>query len=753
MIAKRLIFFSQIALIGLIAFSVEAKQSLFTLESQKVKVTIEPSTLSIQWNNTSLNKPTLTVNGVKQRASQINSTRNTLTWTLLPSGLGVTATLTDKLLLSFSAQNIQGIAREEPLSLTWYRLNSNKAQELYLPFSEGMRIPIDNLNWVNYLEKNYSGTNTTQDLKMPFWTAKQNRRYFSWHLINPTNNLLHFSSDVNKLQMTASHQFTELSQQQPFVVSIQQNSDWLGGAKAYRQWRIDNGYSITLLEKAKHNPDVKKMIGASQVYLFGNAGISIHDVKDWQGLNVWALKQSIFTVTKDLKQALLSANRKKSYLSKYHQHSLINTINQYLSSTFKVPNPTITDNSIEKQFQATQKKKQWISEHLGLYLIEPTKWGQALSQDVLDSLYQSGLKRLWLGFDNWLPAFFQPQVIKDAKRLGYLIATYDSYNTAIPPSHNDDWLTAQLPLMMMESCTVENADKQKQTGFRGNGFYLNPNCQLEYVLERVKDILRFGHFNSLFLDVDGTAMAREDYHSSQNEQMLLNGFNNRMENIIESTGIILGSEDGNALTTKGIVFAHGLESIGFGWQDYDMTKNKRSLFYLGAWYPDYGPAFFFKPARVKEPYKTLLFAPQFRIPLYQTVFHDEVINSHHWHSDSLKFSDVKTNRDLTMMLFNTPAMVHLNRENGQSPSSRRIKELVHYQSAFKPIHQQLWNKQLTGFTWLDESGQVQRTSFSDGSQITANFSNTAFKLESSVIKAHSIYAEIKGISPFTWGPM
>ena len=195
--------------------------------------------------------------------------------------------------------------------------------------------------------------------------------------------------------------------------------------------------------------------------------------------------------------------------------------------------------------------------------------------------------------------FFQPQVIEDAKRLGYLVATYDSYNTAIPPSHNDGWLTAQLPLMMMESCTIENADKQKQTGFRGNGFYLNPNCQLKYVLERVKDILRFGHFNSLFLDVDGTAMAREDYHSSQNEQMLLNGFNNRMENIIESTGIILGSEDGNALTTKGIVFAHGLESIGFGWQDHDMTKNRQSPFYLGAWYPDYGPAFFFKPARVK----------------------------------------------------------------------------------------------------------------------------------------------------------
>jgi hypothetical protein len=105
------------------------------------------------------------------------------------------------------------------------------------------------------------------------------------------------------------------------------------------------------------------------------------------------------------------------------------------------------------------------------------------------------------------------------------------------------------------------------------------------------------------------------------------------------------------------------------------------------------------------------------------------------------------------MLFNTPAMVHLNRENGQFPSNDRIRQLLHYQSAFKPIHEQLWNKQLTGFTWLDGNGKVQRTSFSDGSQITANFSNTAFKLQGKLIKAHSIYTEIKGISPFTWVPM
>ncbi|MEL0611409.1 glycoside hydrolase, partial [Vibrio echinoideorum] len=46
---------------------------------------------------------------------------------------------------------------------------------------------------------------------------------------------------------------------------------------------------------------------------------------------------------------------------------------------------------------------------------------------------------------------------------------------------------------------------------RGNGFYLNTNCHLDYVKHRALDIMSFGRFKSLFLDVEATAMAREDY--------------------------------------------------------------------------------------------------------------------------------------------------------------------------------------------------------------------------------------------------
>ncbi len=264
------------------------------------------------------------------------------------------------------------------------------------------------------------------------------------------------------------------------------------------------------------------------------------------------------------------------------------------------------------------------------------------------------------------------------------------------------------------------------------------------------DIVKYGHFNSLFLDVDATAMAREDYRDNSGENDMLDAFNQRLGWLAKQSDLVLGSEDGNGLTTKGIAFAHGLETVGFGWIDADMTKHRQSEYYLGRWYPDQKPEYFFKSAKVKEPYRSLLFAPQYRVPLYQTVFHDEVINSHHWHTDSLKFSNVKMERDLTAMLYNTPAMVHLTRDEALTGQSKRIQALKHYQDGFAPIHQQLWNQALVDFSWLDSEGKVQQTTFENGSQIIANFSSSPYDNNNIAVQAGCIYAQLSNGQKINW---
>ncbi|MCX2757149.1 glycoside hydrolase [Vibrio sp. Sgm 22] len=737
-------------------------------------VSISSNTLEIDWNNLSVNSGTLTVDSKPQKATNLvigfsdkADSVKIATWTLVPSGINIEAELNqDQLTFQFSLPSNIQVKRNEPIELAWFDLAEQQTQTLFLPFSEGMRVPTNNKLWASYLVGNYSGSNTTQDLKMPFWTVQQNNHFISYQMVNTTNNQLLFSdassdstsNSKTKIDMKASHQFTMLNQSQPFIVRITLGYSWLDGAKRYRDWRIENDLSETLVAKQKRNPEVSKLIGASHVYLFGKDPLSIQDVSDWWGLKTWYLEGSKLSISAEAKRELSSLSKGKDWFIQYHKQVLLDSISQSLQVLFPVGKPTLENNTIKAQYKAAQNKKNWLLEHASPYLNSPDTWGQALSSDMVANLNKAGLNKLWLGFDNWTPAFYQRNAVTLAKQSGYMVGTYDSYNTAIPAKLNDNWLTAQLPEPMRKSCAIELADGSLKRGFRDNGFYLNPNCHLEYVKQRAQDIMRFGNFNSLFLDVDATAMVREDYsgnidtisNSNTNESDMLLAFNNRMQWLSEQPSLVLGSEDGNSLTTKGIAFAHGLETVGFGWTDKDMKENRQSPYYLGRWYPDHKPDFFFKPAQVKEPYKSLLFSPKYRIPLYQAVFHDEVINTHHWHSDSLKFTNVQAERDLTAMLYNTPPMVHLTRDEALTSSSPRLAALKHYQNGFEPIHNQLWDKQLVDFVWLDQTGDVQQTLFNDGSKIIANFSEQAFHLGGLEIAPTAIKAVLSNGKVVEW---
>ncbi|GAD32072.1 conserved hypothetical protein [Photobacterium leiognathi lrivu.4.1] len=102
------------------------------------------------------------------------------------------------------------------------------------------------------------------------------------------------------------------------------------------------------------------------------------------------------------------------------------------------------------------------------------------------------------------------------------------------------------------------------------------------------------------------------------------------------------------------------------------------------------------------------------------------------------------------MLYNTPAMVHLTRDEALKSTSPRLKALKHYQNGFEPIHEQLWDKALIDFSWLDNHGLVQQTTFSDGSKITANFSDQAFDKDSIDVAAASIKAILSNGEVIKW---
>jgi hypothetical protein len=719
-------------------FAIPIAEAL-TLQTATVTYDIDPNTLQI----TALTEPhSLIVNaGMTAKVTElIKQSATELHWRWPEAKVQINIkVIGDDLHLS--------IVKTHSGELLWYASPTSN-EYLLMPLSEGMRINVNDPQWTDYLVNHYSEVNTTYDLKMPFWSQQQDMQVFSW-LIAPYNNTLTFSQQQQQLGLRASHQFDD---NEDFKVILHYAKDELSGARRYRQYLIEQHQFTTLAQKFKHYPEGKKIIGALHSYLFGDALLDVEDVKDWGGLIAYLNSEAGNNLqrhfSREGQKILVTQSATVGHLNHYEKRVITLDINTALNALFPPYGDANSPNVVQQQSVAAQQQLFALQQQLGSFLVSNENWGQGLSVPVIQALTAAGLNNLWLGVNKWTSAFYHPLAIDLAKSSGYLIGPYDSYNTAIPKGLNDTWLSARLPDAMREKCAVVKVDGKKQLGFQQSGYYLNPNCEVKIVQQRINDIMQLGKFNSYFIDVDATAMVREDYNPGNptSAEQMTTDYNQRMQWIADQHKTVLGSEDGNALTQQGIIFAHGMETTGFGWRDEDMRKDRQSPYYLGRWYPDHKPEFFFKSAKVKAPYKTLLFAPENRLPLYQTVFHDAVINSHHWTMDNLKFSDVRVQRDLIGMLYNTPPMVNLSRDG----LSTRIKALQHYQLGFSAAHRFLWDKALVQLLYLSEDKKIQQTQFSDGSTITANFSERAFTLNSIEISAHSIFTELANGQKTHW---
>lgn len=689
-------------LLFIIAFSAAA----IRLQQGGDSFIIDPATLRIQVGDVQVNAPQSV-----QTVAALQTTATAASWYWPAKRLHINADVEGAdLRLSFRS--------DQPQVLNWFGL-PNDARVLLLPLGEGSRIPLDNPDWQSYLTHEQESIDTNYDLKLPLWSQQQDKVY-SWLLLTPFHNRITFRQHASQLVMHSQHEFNPFNQQQPFEVLLHVGDSLLSGALRYRTWLKQSGQFSSLREKLAAEPEGRKLIGATFLYLWGSQLLAPEDIRNWSGLFSFLKSPAGATVKRNIgveAQKILQQSR----LQDWQKSTLITALNRALVA--QVPlNATPDDpHYLRAQQHQAARIRQLAQQQLGVWLTAPHLWGQGLSEAVIDSLHRAGLARLWLGTDTWTAAFLHPNAVARAKAAGYLVASYDSYDTAVPPGCNDSWVTAQLPAEIRERCAIVRADGSKKPGFGGEGYYMNPGCVLPYSQQRMRELMQLAGLNSLFLDVDGTGMVDDDYqpaHRTSATQMAA-ARNTRMAWFSEQIRLPLGSEDGSAVTARYLMFAHGAESWGFGWRDKEMRQDKTSPYYLGAWWPDAEPATFFRAAQLKPIYRTVVFDPRYRVPLYQAVFHDAVINTHHWTLDNLKFPEVTRTRDLLSQLYNTPPLFNVSR----ATLRERLPEIIKADAQYRPLHQVLWNKALIDFRWLDEEGWVQQTTFSDGSVLIANFSD------------------------------
>jgi hypothetical protein len=278
------------------------------------------------------------------------------------------------------------------------------------------------------------------------------------------------------------------------------------------------------------------------------------------------------------------------------------------------------------------------------------------------------------------------------------------------------WETAQFDEAAFEDGRVLNADGTGRGGFKGAGFHFSPAAAWPYVQERVTKLRGVVPYSTWFVDCDATGECFDDYNPRHTATRLtdITERRKRLAWLSETQKVLVGSEGGSVLFADVIHFGHGVQTPYVGHLD-PAFRDAKNAYFLGRHWPADTPQSFFKAAPVPPQIAMQYFNPTIRIPLYRSAVGDEVIATHHWSFDSLKFSDLVATRELLDILYMVPPMYHLNRATWPG----RKERIVRLVSFWGPIHRQLAGAELTRFEWLSEDRALQRTTFAlNGSEVT-----------------------------------
>lgn len=448
----------------------------------------------------------------------------------------------------------------------------------------------------------------------------------------------------------------------------------------------------------------------------------------------------IWSLLKPEAKGFVSQLLQEEWPDKYTKSQITDDLNRLLlmpdfsdaPPAFKPGGPSLT------QAEICRANCGWLAAAFPSLLSDPETWGNGVSPKMIHQLAAAGLDRLWLGSDSWDAFVNRPETVAAAKQAGFLIGPYDSFNSIHRPDEPDTWETAQFNSALYETGAIVKADGSKKRGFKRKGFVLSPDAARPYVEQRVTHLMDLFHANSWFIDCDGFGDYFDDYsprHPATQETDMQSRIS-RMAWIRDTFGAVIGTEGCSAGVAATVHFAHGVMTPVIGWGDPDLADAK-SKYYTGGYYPPDAPKNFFMPVPIKEDYRYIYFEPRFRLPLFQTVFHDSIIATHHWSYGSFKTKDLANTVELMELLYNVPPLYHLNLEEFQ----KRKQQILRHYAFFSPLHRRLAELPMTDFQWLTPDRSVQMTTFGDAIDLVANFSGSDYEFQKVTLPPQSILAQ------------
>src|ERR1017187_4055317 len=721
-------------------------------------VVFDPATLAVQLRSGA--QPAILVSAAQTNLGGVARLERSATkarWRLPERKVCVTLELGGTRLLAH-------VLADEPGKFTFPVIpETASAKGWILPFFEGVYATRGDARWVSFLT-NRGEMDTTADLTMPFLGLDYGRATLTCILTNPFNNQLEFRRAPDQsLEARLTHQFTRNHPVKEYGVIFEVReagtNSLVEPARLYRQWLIQRGEFVSFKDKIRKTPEAEKLLGAAHAYLWGHELLTETDVTDWKNFaqalkaqggapapspakRVWSLMKP---EARDFVTKLIQAEWPDKYTKSQITADLDRLLRQrdlYDEVSWRgvVLSPECaalltTDRSQLSQADLCRLNMHLLAAAFPNLLAKPETWGNGTSPKMIQQLAAAGFDRFWLGSDGWDSFVERPETVAAARKAGFLIGSYDSYDSIHRPGEPDTWETSQFDTALYETGAIVNADGSKRRGFKQMGFKLSPDAVRPYVEKRVSGLMAAFHANSWFIDCDGFGEYFDDYSDKHpaTQQSDMQSRIARMSWIRDTFGAVIGTEGCSAGVAGAVHFAHGVMTPVIGWGDPELS-NKQSKYYLGSYYPPEEPRVFFKPVPLKEEYRYIYFEPRFRLPLFPTVSHDSGVARHHCSFASMKTHQQARPVELLELLYQVPPLYHLNVPEFQ----KRKAQIKRHYEFFSPLHRETALLPMTGFQWLTPDGTVQRTTFGDSIELVANFGSGDFRYGDTTLGKESI---------------
>jgi hypothetical protein len=313
-----------------------------------------------------------------------------------------------------------------------------------------------------------------------------------------------------------------------------------------------------------------------------------------------------------------------------------------------------------------------------------------------------------------------PNVIEAMNQMrGVLTSRYDIYQDLMDPNVvktqlrgvHPDWTQNAWPQDIMLD---EKGNWRKGWEVRGKDGKMYPCAvlcdkqALKYAAERVPGELKASPYRCRFIDTTTAAPWRECYDpdhlmtrsDSRHWKMEL------LRYMSQDRHLVTGSETGHDAAVPFVHYFEGMLSLG----PYRVPDSGRQMQRIWDEVPE----------RVAK-YQV---GHQYRLPLWELVYHDCVVAQWYWGDYNNKLPALWTKRDLFNTLYGTPPMFMFSRSFWEQNKDRFAKSYKDTCTVVRAVGY----AEMTDHRFLTTDRTVQQTQFANGVVVTVNFGDKPFRL-------------------------